>query len=347
MIDKDKKHLNRKILINKIIRNIFFIVLFVLIVILINDFFIQPYLSKKSANEIKDLYNNTDNNKLNDMLSDKDDLSEIKNDIAIDTIPEADPPEEERDSQGRLLQFSELLQINEDIKGWISIPDSNIDYPVLQTNIDNPEYYLKKNFYKEDDRAGSLFLDIKSSIERNTKNLVVHGHNMVSTDNMFHYLTEYNNLDYYRQRPLITFDTLYHKNEWKIIALFKTNGSSKKEALFDYTKSTFTDESEYLNFLYQIMIRSIFDYKIDLNEDDQILTLSTCSYEVNNYRTVIVARRVRENESKEVDVNAATTRNNPLYPNSWYKRYGGSAPFYFATFEEALENGDINWYNAK
>ncbi|HHT96503.1 MAG TPA: class B sortase [Clostridiales bacterium] len=338
MIDINKKHLKRKILINKIIRNLLFLIFFILLVVLINEIFIQPYLSNKFANEIKDLYNNTDNVIFNDLLLDN---------YETEVIPEITLPEEKRDKQGRLLQFSGLLQVNEDIKGWIRIPDSNIDYPVLQSSIDNPEYYLKKNFYKGNNRAGSIFLDVKSSIEENTNNLVLHGHNMVSTDNMFHYLIKYNNLDYYKQRPVITFDTLYQKNEWKIIALFKTNGSSKKEPLFDYTKSTFTDKSEYMNFLYQIMIRSIFDYKIDLNEDDQILTLSTCSYEVDNYRTVIVARKVRENESSDVDVNAATIKNNPLYPNSWYKRYGGTGPVYSSTFEEALENGEINWYKSK
>lgn len=326
------------------LRILFAVVAFVFAGLLINEVWIQPYRSQKTINEITDLYQNVDDSK---ELIDTDVVD-------IDSTPETDlthqndelnssddsPP---KDNQGRLLQFSSLLQENEDVKGWLTIPESNMDYPVLQSSEDDPEYYLHRNLYEITDKAGSIFLDIASSVEKNTKNYVLHGHNMTSTDNMFHYLLEYNELAYYRKRPVITFDTIYKKGQWKIIALFKTNGSSKNEPLFNYTRSIFADDNDYLNFLYQIMIRSVFDYQIDVNENDQILTLSTCSYELDDYRTVVVARRIREGEDLKVDTHRAVENLNPLYPNSWYHRYGGKAPEH-STFEEALENGEINWY---
>ena len=101
----------------------------------------------------------------------------------------------------------------------------------------------------------------------------------------------------------------------------------------------------FLNFIYQLRIRSIYNIDaVDINENDQIITLSTCSYEVKNYRTVIVARKLREGEDPFVDVDRVTLNTEPLYPSTWYYRYGGKAPKLTQTFEEALENGEIKWY---
>lgn len=314
------------------------------------DFVIRPYLSNKVLNETKDLFYkddndedniNTDNHDENDTIVDN--LNDIPNETDDTELDSTDTITEPKDSMGRLLQFHELLTVNEDIKGWLNIPKSNIDYPIVQSSDDDPEFYLTRNFLKDKDKAGTIFLDINSSVEDNTKNFVLHGHNMTSTDNMFHYLLEYNSIEYYKERPVIKFDTIYDKGDWKIFALIKTNGSSDTEPLFDYTRSVFLNDYDFLDFLYDIQIRSIYDYGIDLNEDDQIISLSTCSYEVDNYRTVIFARKIRENEDTSVDLTKIKVNKNPLYPSSWYKRYGGTPPS-FSNFKDALANGEINWY---
>ena len=255
--------------------------------------------------------------------------------------------EEENDTAAEeLFSFQELLEENNEVKGWLTIPKSNIDYVVLQSAKEDPEYYLSRNLFKEYDRAGSLFLDCHSSIEDDTQNLVIHGHNMTSTDNMFHYLMNYKELSYYKERPVFTFDTIYEKGEWKIFAVIITNGSSEKEPLFDYTKATFENSSDFFNFVYQVRIRSLYQIDtVDIQEDDQLLMLSTCSYEVDNYRTVVIARKVRDGEDPIVDVNEVVESPHPLYPSSWYLRYGGEAPDFPFTFEEALEEGIIHWYH--
>lgn len=85
-------------------------------------------------------------------------------------------------------------------------------------------------------------------------------------------------------------------------ALFITNGSDEKGELYDYRKSAFEHSSKFLKFVYQI-----------INENDQILCLSTCSYEVDDYRTVVVAREVRDGDSTTVDVNRVEVNTTPLY----------------------------------
>jgi sortase B len=166
---------------------------------------------------------------------------------------------------------------------------------VVQSGNGDPNYYLDKDLNLDYSKAGTLFIDEHSSIENKTQNIVIHGHNMVSTvEKMFHFMLKYKRKSYYQEHPLITFDSIYNTGEWKVFAVFITNGSSKKEPLFDYTRSTFTGSSDFLNFLYQIKIRSVLNIDdVDLNENDQLLMLSTCSYEADNYRTVVVARKVR------------------------------------------------------
>lgn len=300
--------------------------------LLINETLITPYRINHSIQKTKALHISSSN------------TSQASNIRKVTAIPTPDP---NRDSQGRLLQFKNLLAANEDVKGWITIPDSNIDYVVMQSGTDDPEFYLNRDMDKKELKAGSLFLDYKSSVETSSKNLTIHGHNMTSTDNMFHYLIKYKEPDYYKERPIITFDTIYQTGKWKIFAVFITNGTSDKEDLFNYTLADFHDTSAFLNFIYQLRIRSIYQIdNVDIKENDQLLTLSTCSYEVKNYRTVIVARRVREGENEAVDVNSVTINPEPLYPDSYYYRYGGKAPELPSTFEEALSEGVIHWYTA-
>jgi sortase B len=305
----------------------------------INEVFIEPYRADKAVELTRDLYV-----KPSDTLTTSPTEAPAATAAPTDVTEATPTPDPNRDAQGRLLTFQDLLAENEDTKGWITVPDTNIDYVVMQSSED-PEYYLTRDFNKEKQKAGSLFLDYKSSVENHTQNLVIHGHNMTSTDNMFHYLIKYKELDWYKERPVFDFNTIYQNGEWKIFAIFITNGSSQKEPLFDYTKSSFQDSAEFLNFIYQLRIRSLYQMDtVDVNENDEIVTLSTCSYEVKNYRTVIVARKVREGEDPSVDVDSVTVNPEPLYPGSWYYRYGGKAPELTATFEEALENGEINWY---
>ncbi len=336
----------------KIIRILCLIGFIVFTALFINEVIIQPYRIKKSIDLTRDLYNRP---------TEKPEVSVAPTDAPVDVVNaepspgiiEATPtPDPNRDNQGRLLQFKDLLAINDDIKGWITIKDTNIDYVVIQSDRDKPDYYLDKDINGAYSKAGTLYLDALSSVEADTQNLVIHGHNMVSTaEKMFHYLLEYNDkedenkLSYYKEHPVIKFDTIYNPGEWKIFSVFITTGDADSKDFFDYRKSSFKNSSDFLNFVYQMRIRSVLNIDtVDINENDQILTLSTCSYELDNYRTVIVARKVREGEASEVDLDSITVNENPLQPSAYYYYKGGEAPELAENFETALANGQITWY---
>jgi sortase B len=330
----------------QILRIVFIIGFLVFTSLFINEVLITPYRIHKSLEKTNSYYKPVkEPTEPVSVTMAPDNSSEEITEENTSTAPEPSAPPE-RDEKGRLLQFRDLLKVNEDVKGWITVPDTNIDYVVMQSGKEDPEYYLYRDLEGKNLKAGSLFLDSRSSLEEHSRNLTIHGHNMTSTDNMFHYLVKFKELDYYKERPVFTFDSIYDTAKWKVFAIFITNGTSAKEELFDYTRADFKDTSDFLNFVYQLRIRSIYNIdSVDINETDQLLTLSTCSYEVKNYRTVIVARKVREGEDAAVDVEKAGLNPKPLYPYSYYYRYGGQAPKLTDTFEEAYSKGEINWYN--
>lgn len=312
-------------------------------ILFVNEVVIQPYRIKKSVALTRELYNKPTEAPI---VTAEPTTTAIVSPEPIPSVPPSPTPDPNRDAQGRLLQFSDLLAVNDDVKGWLTIPDTNVDYVVVQAPGGDQEYYLDKDIEGNYSKAGTLFLDSHGTVENKSQNFVIHGHNMVSTtEKMFHYLLKYKSVSYYKKHPLINFDTIYETGQWKIFAVIVTNGSSKHEKLFDFTKGDFANSSEFLNFVYQTRIRSVLNIdSVDITDDDRLLMLSTCSYEVDNYRTVVIARRVRDGEDPSVDVDKVSKNKNPLYPESYYKANGGEAPELPATFEEALAENKINWY---
>jgi sortase B len=340
--EKSKKRIH--ITWNSLIRIACGIGFLIFMALFINEAFIEPHKIKKSIELTRELYKKpTQAPNVPSVTAPPVVIAMPEKQKEVQLTPTRDP---NRDEQGRLLQFKELLAVNEDVKGWITITDTNIDYVVMQSSKEDPEYYLFHNIKGEYNKAGTLFLDVRSSVENDSQNYVIYGHNMISTpEKMLHYLLQYKKLSYYKKHPIITFDTIYHTGKWKIFAVFVTNGSDKKEPFFDFVQSSFGSPSEFLNFVYQLRVRSVLNIdSVDVNENDQLLTLSTCSYEIENYRTVIVARKIREGEDETVAVDSARINKNPLYPELWYKIKHQKPPK-TSTFEEALAAGEINWYS--
>lgn len=236
--------------------------------------------------------------------------------------------------------FEDLRKINSDIVGWVSVPGTVIDYPVLQSDRDAPEYYLKRNYLKKYSGHGSIFLSADCDAEKG-RNLVLYGHSM-NDGQMFAALLKYD-LDAYLASPVVGFDTAEQKSQWKIISIFKTNTLPEQGEVFHFTRTDFSSDADYMNYVYQLRIRSIVDAPVDFRADDRIVTLSTCSYEFKDFRTVVVARQVREGEDASVDTQKASANGRAVYPDCWYEKYGGKKPEWPATLEEAVQQGLAGW----
>lgn len=187
------------------------------------------------------------------------------------------------DSQDNRAQFQPLLKINPDVVGWVKIANTRIDYPVVQAS-DN-EYYLDKNIYKKDAIAGSIFMDYRNKGDGSDKNMIIYGH-YVKDGSMFRALQNYKDEAFYKTHPVIEFTSLEDNTEWEIFSIYVTDTD------FYYIQTDFNSEEEYSTFLINLQTRSLYDTGVEVDEEDQILTLSTCTYEFNDARFTIHAKRV-------------------------------------------------------
>ncbi len=306
---------------------------------LVNELVILPLQTDMVMDEIQEIYYNLPTPSPSDS-SEESSATEDPKPEKEEEEPEEEP--ELTDEQVR-AQIKKLQEINPDIVGWIRIPNTVIDYPVLQSSESDPEYYLYRNYKKEYTQYGSIFLQSGTAIDGSDQNLLLYGHSM-NDGRMFASLLRFGELEVYKQSPVITFNTAEGGGKWKIISVFKTNTDESQGEPFAYTYRHFNSDSDYLNFVYQVRQRSVINTGVDFNENDTMIMLSTCSYEFDGFRTVVVARKVREGEDPNVDTSKANYNANVVYPQCWYDRYGGSVPEWPDTFEEALEQGKIDWY---
>lgn len=257
-------------------------------------------------------------------------------------------PQEVDSTREILSDFTGLLSQNSDTVGWVNVPNTAIDYVVLQAPDDavrmaygEDPFYLCRDFNKNDYFSGSIFMDFRSELD--DRNRLLHGHSMAN-GTMFASILSFDNLSVYKASPVLSFNTLYEKSKWKIISVFKTNTYESQGKIFNYLRSTFANDYDFLNFVYQLKLRSVIDCPVDVNESDELVTLSTCAYDFDGFRQVIVARKVRVGESSKVDVSKAKLNSNPLYPDVWYTYYGGKKPEQ-TTFQDALNKKKISWYD--
>ena len=237
------------------------------------------------------------------------------------------PKSDAVNGEGFLIRFEELHKKNNDVVGWIKIDGTTIDYPVYQT--DNNDFYVDHDMSKQKSRYGAIFVDKNCKItpNGNSTNLTLYGHNMIDRS-MFTELLEYKNLDYFKKNPLITFDTVYQKGVYKVFAVIVTNADKEDDDgfVFNYRQNSFSSEMSFLAFIENLKVRSIINTGVDLEYGDSLITLSTCSYEFDNARTVVFARRVRDGESAYIDTSIAEVNKTPLYPEAYYEKHGGKKP---------------------
>lgn len=329
-----KKIIRRSLVISSLV--LFFGCAFFLIYYLI----IQPEHSRQVTEKYRQIYYSASDNTMEKTTGSFD-----PKDNSIDISLDKNHKSGAKDSNGILLKFSKLLEYNSDIKGWLNIPGTNIDYPVMQA-FNGSDFYLDRDFEGSKDKNGSLYIDGHCNIEKPTKAILIHGHNMDSTGMMFHQLLKYKDINFYKEHPVITFDSLYKESKWKIIAYVRLSGDMKKNQNFNYLTGKFKDKHDFMEFVYQMEMRSLYHCPVSVNEKDHLLLLSTCSYEVHDYRTVVVARRLRKNEDEKVDISKAYMRQDVLYPSNWYSKYGGDAPTVIS-FEDEMSFETPSWYDGK
>ena len=192
-----------------------------------------------------------------------------------------------------LPEMEALYNENRDLVAWLNIPEI-LDLPVVYK--DN-SYYLKRDFNKQKNTAGTIFLDENHPFKEKTQNLLLHGHNM-KDGTMFGRLTQYiYDRTYIKNHPFINLSTLWRKEQYVIFAVLDVSLDPKNEKFFNYfTHATFSSDAEFTSYIRQLQLRSMFAIPIDVQPSDALLTLSTC---LEENRLVIVARRLRPGETRQ------------------------------------------------
>lgn len=178
-----------------------------------------------------------------------------------------------------------LKDMNSDYKFWIKIDGTNIDFPVVQGN-DN-DFYLNHNFNKEKNFSGSIFIDSKNDIN-NDNNIIIYGHNM-KDDSMFAEINNFKIESFFNNYKYITIFKNDSKLTFEVFSVYLVDEKKLESEL----KFKFSNEKDYKNYLQEQVDNSLFARKnLDLNINNKIITLFTCSYEFRNARLILVAKEV-------------------------------------------------------
>lgn len=190
-----------------------------------------------------------------------------------------------------LDDYVTLYNNNKSLIGWIKIDDTLIDYPVMQSS--NEDYYLNHNFNQEKDNNGSIFIDSDCSIWPRSQNIIIYGHNMKS-GKMFGELKKYKDKSFYEKHPYIRFDTLYQKGRYQIIYVFSDKVYDEATIAFKYYQFiNANSQEEWDSAMNDMAAKSMYDTGQRAYWGDDIITLSTCDYEKDADRFVVVAKKIK------------------------------------------------------
>lgn len=229
--------------------------------------------------------------------------------------------------EGILPKFGELYALNTDLSGWISVPGTDLNYPVVQT--DNDSFYQNHNFTKAVSDLGTPFLSSRNDAKELDLNNVVYGQSSDKEPHMFSALEAYRDKAYFLKHPVLAYSTLYEDYLFKVYAVFVTNSAPEQDNgyVFDYTVPNLGTVESFAGYVDQLNERRLYDTGVDIQSSDRLLTLSTSTGDFDGARLVVVGRLLREDESKGVDKTLVKTNKAPHYPQAWYDAAGKTNPY--------------------
>ena len=217
-------------------------------------------------------------------------------------------PEVEIDAPTLGEKIAEIKAKNDDVVGWLQIPDTEINAAVVHTT--NNDFYLRKNELKEYSWTGSYFADCECTFgptsEELSRSTIIYGHNVNYDDGKdkerFSQLFHFADIEWAKEHPYIFFSTPEEDMIWEVFACaYTTTDFNYIQVLKDrnVSKEQIT-EAQMINIVNEARERSEYDYNdVEVNGDDKILTLSTCSYKYgirNDVRFIVMAKLVTEDD---------------------------------------------------
>ena len=230
-----------------------------------------------------------------EMINDNVVIEEVEDTESTEII---NPPEEENTANPYWdyikmnlinVDFTNLLSINSDTKGWIQVNGTNINYPFVQT-IDN-EYYLKRDFNKKNNSAGWVYIDYRNDVENFDRNTILYAHGRLN-GTMFGSLKNIFESDWFDDvnNHVIKLSTLTENTLWQVFSVYHIPTTS------DYLQTEFSSNEDFLEFVNMLEERSQYEFNVEFNESDKILTLSTC---YNDQERVVLHAKLIKREVRD------------------------------------------------
>ena len=201
-----------------------------------------------------------------------------------DTSENSEDEDKNTQKKDNVRTYEKLVKINPEYKFWVEVENTNINYPVVQTS--NNSFYLKKDFNKKYSNSGTIFMDTANDFE-NDSNVVLYGHNM-NNKTMFNNVALFKKKNFFNQNNKIKIKHTEDGKEYtyEVFSAYYTDNS------FDYNTVKFNEHYTFMDFVKDIKAKSMYKKNIDINENDKIITLSTCSYEFKGAKTTVHAKLI-------------------------------------------------------
>lgn len=209
-------------------------------------------------------------------------------------LPAAISKKEKQDNQRKrpkiLAQYQEMAKEYPGLFGWLQIPGTQIDLPVMQP-LKEKNFYLNHDFTGAESAEGAIFADPQNNRWPQDDNTVIYGHNM-KNGHIFGELDLYEDPAYFQEHKEIHFDTIYETGRYEAVAVIKTRILNENEQGFRYYQFfQYENKKQFRQCAEFIKQNQLFDTGSSLRYGDRILMLSTCEYSQENGRLVIVAKK--------------------------------------------------------
>ena len=196
--------------------------------------------------------------------------------------------EQSKEQQEESINLQKLYEINNDFIGWLKIENTNIRYPVMQTESNRKDYYLRKNFYKQYSQLGTPYIAEYCNV-LTSDNIIIYGHH-IKNHQMFGELEKYKKKDFYNNHKVVNFNTIYENADYEIISVLKTVAYTG----FEYYKFVnSSSKQEFDTFIKKCKELSFYEIEKTAQYGDKLITLSTCEYSNTNGRLVVIAKKIK------------------------------------------------------
>lgn len=233
----------------------------------------------------------------------------IENKVYYDEVRELAPKETEEDGVKKYLfsseDFDDLYSRNSDFRGWITIPNTKVNYPMVQGR--NNDFYLKAGLDKYEVNGGSIFIAHDNPDPFNDQNTIIHGHHM-KNGSMFGSLRKYKKKEFFDNNPIVYISLRDKCLRYEIFSVYICDITKVVDTKTSPYMYSISNDDDYVNYLKSLKKKSLFQRKdfTDFNKDDKIITLSTCSYEYENARMLIHARLIDDEDTSDANKDNTT-----------------------------------------